>query len=137
VIPDPDGAETGGITPAPQWKRLAGFIVDDVALLSAAVGVSLWAGVEMSDPPWGLYLLCLLVYYFLFEASCQRTLGKLLTGTRVVSTTGARPTDKQMVLRTLYRLVPFEQFSWRGGSMGHDRWSDTMVVASKAASPAG
>lgn len=69
------------------------------------------------------------VYYFSFESLTGRTLGKMVTGTKVISLTGEPLTTGQMLRRTFSRLVPFEAFSFLGNGIGwHDRWSDTVVV---------
>lgn len=75
------------------------------------------------------------VYFFLCEALFQRTLAKLITGTKVVAVNGTRPTFGAIALRTLGRLVPFEPFSFLTGSPGgwHDWWSGTIVVLTHAA----
>jgi uncharacterized RDD family membrane protein YckC len=70
------------------------------------------------------------LYYVLFEGLFGRTLGKLVTGTRVVTSDGGKPRFLQICGRTLARFVPFEPFSFFGsGPSGwHDRWSETRVV---------
>ncbi len=68
-------------------------------------------------------------YYILTEYPFQKTLGKLLTKTKVVSLTGHRPTLKQIILRTLCRSIPFEYFSYLVTVEGiHDKLSKTRVV---------
>jgi uncharacterized RDD family membrane protein YckC len=68
-------------------------------------------------------------YYFLTEYKFQRTLGKVLTRTKVVSLTGDRPTLKQVIIRTLSRSIPFEYFSYLATVEGiHDSLSKTRVV---------
>lgn len=68
-----------------------------------------------------------LIYYFTFESVFQATPGKLLSGTRVVTEEGGKPGTKQIFIRSVTRLVPFEAFSIFG-QMWHDTWSDTYVV---------
>jgi uncharacterized RDD family membrane protein YckC len=70
-------------------------------------------------------------YYVALEAGAGVTLGKLLTGTRVVRADGrGKPSFGQIVGRTFSRFVPFDAFSFLGSSTGgwHDRWSGTLVV---------
>lgn len=70
-----------------------------------------------------------ITYYTVLEASTGRTLGKLVTGTRVVDNDGKLPSLGRILKRSVLRLVPFEAFSFLGDSRGwHDRWSDTWVV---------
>jgi uncharacterized RDD family membrane protein YckC len=75
-------------------------------------------------------ILCMLGYYVGFEALLGRTPGKLITGTRVVTKRGGKPTLGQILGRTLARFVPFEPFSFLGRlpTGWHDRWSRTRVV---------
>jgi uncharacterized RDD family membrane protein YckC len=59
-----------------------------------------------------------------------RSLGKLITGTKVVNQDGSTITAKTAFLRGLYRAVPFDvlsalsipSFPW------HDKWSKTYVI---------
>lgn len=44
-------------------------------------------------------------YYFLFEVATSRSIGKLLTGLKVVDFDGERCSVKQVAIRTLFRLV--------------------------------
>lgn len=83
--------------------------------------------------PWFVYLLGFIAYvlYFVFcESVFGRTVGKLITGTKVVDQNGNLPSTGTIFIRTLARLVPFEAFSFLGdGERGwHDRWTNTYVV---------
>lgn len=71
-----------------------------------------------------------MTYYLVMEVNFQKTIGKMLTGTVVVTEDGGIPTIGQYVKRTFSRLVPFEPFSCFGEkSRGwHDDWSGTYVV---------
>lgn len=74
------------------------------------------------------------IYYLAFEGLFQTTLGKLVTGTRVMTVRGKRPAPPQLFLRTLLRFIPFEPFSFFGSDAGwHDRWSGTCVVRVRGA----
>ena len=51
-------------------------------------------------------------YYFIFETLTKgRTLGKLITKTRVVSTTSGDITIKRYAIRAICRFIPFEPVS--------------------------
>jgi uncharacterized RDD family membrane protein YckC len=52
-----------------------------------------------------LYFALVLVYYFALEATIGQTVGKLLTGVRVVSAGGCRPSAGAVAIRTLLRVV--------------------------------
>jgi uncharacterized RDD family membrane protein YckC len=68
-------------------------------------------------------------YYVFTEYKFQKTVGKLLTKTKVVSLTGEKPTLLQIIFRTLSRSIPFEYFSYFISVEGiHDRISKTRVV---------
>ena len=74
-------------------------------------------------------LLVFFLYYFISEALTARTIGKLITGTVVVTKNGEKPSLKAIAIRSASRLVPFEAFSFLGNNVGwHDKWSDTYVV---------
>lgn len=70
------------------------------------------------------------LYYVLMEALTQRTLGKFITGTRVVMADGSKPEAGIIVKRTLCRFIPFEQFSFIGSTPRgwHDSLSDTYLI---------
>jgi uncharacterized RDD family membrane protein YckC len=70
-------------------------------------------------------------YYFISEAFLGGTIGKLVTGTCVLTTDGKKPDTKTFALRSLIRLVPFEPISCASGDGWHDRWSKTIVVLRK------
>ncbi len=69
-----------------------------------------------------------LIYYPFFETLFGATPAKFLTGTRVVDVNGEKPDFKKSLMRTLYRFVPFEPFSFFGKKGWHDEWSETQVV---------
>lgn len=70
------------------------------------------------------------LYTFLMEYFTKgRTIGKYITGTRVIRTDGQNPTFEEYLIRNISRLVPFDAFSFLGGGNGwHDSWSDTRVI---------
>jgi uncharacterized RDD family membrane protein YckC len=77
-----------------------------------------------------LSLLVFIAYYIVFEALTGRTLGKLVTGTKVVDASGNKPSFGKIVGRNFARLIPFEAFSFLGSSARgwHDSLSGTYVV---------
>jgi uncharacterized RDD family membrane protein YckC len=120
---------------ATKGTRFLNFIIDYVVrlLLAMALGAGLaLAGLPVTNG--GLnYLfafLTVLLYYMAFEGIFGFTVGKLITGTRVVDSEGGPPSFGQIVGRSFARLVPFEQFSFFDNPpVGwHDRWSGTRVV---------
>jgi len=67
-----------------------------------------------------------LIYYLAQEALWGRTLGKLITGTKVVNEDGSKLTFGRALGRTLCRLIPFEALSFLGGSGRPRGWHDTI-----------
>jgi uncharacterized RDD family membrane protein YckC len=84
-----------------------------------------WKGMPFS-------ILLHIIYYVIMESYYQQSLGKMITGTKVVSVNGQTPSFSQVIIRTLCRLIPFEAFSFLGESpVGwHDQFSNTRVVKS-------
>ena len=58
-----------------------------------------------------LQLALALVYYVALEGFFGISIGKLITGTRVVDERGRAPTPVQAAIRTLCRFIPFEPLS--------------------------
>lgn len=71
---------------------------------------------------------------FLTELITQgRSLGKLITGTKVIMIDGTSPTIGNYLLRNIIRGIPFvDQFSYLADKSGlHDKWSQTCVIVKK------
>ena len=77
----------------------------------------------------------LLMYAFIMfvteKISNGRSLGKLITGTKVVKIDGSALTTDDLLKRNFSRAVPFDQLSFFGNNGWHDNWSDTQVVNRK------
>jgi uncharacterized RDD family membrane protein YckC len=73
------------------------------------------------------------LYYLTFEGAFGWTFGKLITKTRVVDESGAKPKFTKLLGRNLVRFIPFEPFSFLGqNAVGwHDKWSGTRVISLK------
>jgi len=72
------------------------------------------------------------LYYFLIENySKGRSIGKFITGTKVVTLEGEIPKSSVFLKRSLYRLIPFEAFSFLGANGWHDSIPKTAVVIKK------
>ena len=70
-------------------------------------------------------------YYALAELLFQRTMGKALLHTLVVTTNDNKPSAGRLLLRTLCRFLPLEPLSmlFSGRALGwHDTLSGTKVV---------
>jgi uncharacterized RDD family membrane protein YckC len=125
-------------------QRFANYIIDAVAfmvflffygilsyLCEAFTGISLSPFDDNIDSILqNLYsMLFYAAFYIIVEGLAKgRTLGKLITKTRVVHIDGEKLQFKDFVLRSLCRIVPFEPFSAFGGYPWHDTWTKTRVV---------
>lgn len=140
----------GGLPLASQGQRFANYFVDAIIVQIAAMASGLVLGVaaialnegSALSPEqettlrilgFALGLLVQIVYYIMMEALFQRTIGKLVTGTRVVTADGGLPGFGQVVGRTFARLIPFEAFSFLGKipTGWHDTLSGTRVIKSR------
>lgn len=127
--------------------RFFNFVIDYVAwyacvfLTGMALGVmTRVTGIDMvsffiGETPvaklWQFVLACAvwLAYYTISEgASKGRSLGKLITRTKVVTDNGEPLTWKLAFKRSLCRLIPFDQLSGWGGHPWHDTITKTCVV---------
>lgn len=80
---------------------------------------------------WGICLAFYFFYYVTFEVVSGKTIGKVLTGTRVVTTNGLALSLPTAMVRTLCRFLPFEPVSFSlGETWWHDSLSRTQVVRS-------
>lgn len=70
-----------------------------------------------------------LVYYGLFESITGSTPGKMLLGRVVIDEYAKKPDFVTILLRSLFRIIPFEAFSCLGERGWHDSWSRTWVVS--------
>jgi uncharacterized RDD family membrane protein YckC len=122
-----DPAERG----ASRGRRFADLMIDQIAMaVVSAVSTAIHPDKGMAE----ILLESIVVpfvYYAVLEATFGWTLGKLVTGTRVVAVDGGRATVMQILGRTLARFIPFEPLSFfgRGAPVGwHDSLSDTRVI---------
>jgi len=80
---------------------------------------------------WQVLFACVIwvIYYTLCEGATKgRTLGKLVTRTKVLTDEGENITWRIAFRRSLCRLIPFEQFSGFGCHPSHDTFTKTCVV---------
>lgn len=140
--------------PASTGQRFLNYLIDVIIfyvfifIISIVAGVSLAASgavtegsseEEVQSAMGGIGLLYLItfgiffLYYSLFEGTKGKTIGKMVTRTKVIRDDGQPMTFGKAFLRTLCRLVPFEFISAfiSGGQMWHDSWTGTRVVKDK------
>lgn len=126
---------------ASQNKRLLNLVLDTVffylATFVCGVGLGLSALLGFLDEQTVDRIANFAAYpiyfaYFIFlEFSFGRSVGKLITGTRVIREDGRRPSLGQILGRTASRLIPFEPFSFLFGNTTtgwHDSISGTRVI---------
>ncbi len=72
-----------------------------------------------------------ILYYFPMEFSKNKSIGKLLTKTCVISADGTKPTAMQILIRCLCRSIPFNIISilFRKGISWHDSIANTRVIS--------
>ncbi len=108
---------------------ILGFVIGMIlALVSPNTLHGLEQGGKLTEYAFGI--LVGMIYYTLFEMITGRTLGKLITGTKVVDEQGNMPQPERILLRSLCRYIPFDAFSFLGGdgTGWHDTLSKTRVV---------
>lgn len=105
-------------------KRLVNYLID--VLLIAGIAFDKFYLLQQTVGFRYVMIGCLVIYYFLSEGLYGRTLGKIFTNTTLRKESGF---VSKVLLRTLLRLVPFEQLSFVFGSKPgwHDRFSKTQL----------
>ena len=101
---------------------LAQFITE---LIQLAIGYDNVIGLTFAYASTIIGLLIYPLMYFVCEFLWQQTPGKFLTKSVVINEYGEKPTPQQIILRSIIRLVPFENahsYGW------HDSWSETFVT---------
>lgn len=136
--PNPVAFASGRPIPAGKWLRFFNFVIDRIG----AIGFGFLVGLGIGASGWkdGLDfiieheivagLLIALAYYVIFEGLTGRTLGKLITGTKVVNERGEKPSFGQILGRSFSRFIPFDALSFFAddGRGWHDSVPGTYVV---------
>lgn len=69
------------------------------------------------------------MYYVFMEYCFQRTVGKFITKTKVVTKEGEKPELYTIIIRTVCRFIPYDSYSYVYTDKGfHDYSSDTSVI---------
>jgi len=123
---------------ASRGQRFANLIIDTIAIYIVAfvigIGLTFTNATFLNDDSllsaYAFGVVLALIYYVPCEAAFGRTVGKLITGTRVIMADGDPPNALNVVGRTFARFIPFEAFSFfAGDSVGwHDSLSRTRVI---------
>lgn len=138
TILDEDVIEHSGVPGshnlASTGQRFLNYLVDVIAqyaITFALIFLAQSSGDSTLSSIAGLSsLFIFFLYYLIMEATTGKTLGKMATRTKVVTSEGEDITFKHAFIRSLSRIVPFEAFSAfsSDGVMWHDRWAGTRVI---------
>ena len=110
------------------------FFVGEVAYV-VAYGPETYEAAVGSIEWYVVFSLLFVSYYLVLESITGRTLGKILLRTRVVTESGARPSLKVILIRTVLRHLPFEPVSFTlNGEWWHDSLSKTKVIRTRRSS---
>jgi len=133
------------LVPADRGKRFGNLIIDTIVLylVQMAIGVAYGVIVALLGAlylvedelylnifSFGMSIIATIAIYTLFEYKTGKTIGKMITKTRVVMEDGAKPTFSKALGRSFARLIPFEVFSGfsSSGLCWHDSLTKTMVI---------
>lgn len=132
-------------------RRFFNYVIDRVCIYLVwrylLFKVNVWILTQFyyyTESRTALYIMGYLMYVLFFvlvestlETLCHgKTIGKWITGTRVVNQDGTPVDGKTAFLRGLFRLVPFDAFSALGSPAfpWHDRWTKTYVIDERESS---
>ncbi|PHR93036.1 MAG: hypothetical protein COA80_13990 [Leeuwenhoekiella sp.] len=115
---------------------LIDFVVYIVLVLAGSLSLDSFFVTTDSDLIIGIgYFMMFVIfmaYYGLSEFYFQKTAGKYVTKTIVVTKNGEKPNAATIIIRTLCRLIPFDRLSFLIVKDGfHDRFSNTTVIREK------
>jgi uncharacterized RDD family membrane protein YckC len=130
---------------ASQGKRLANYLLDLFFLMvfSIIFGYILGVVIAILSPESFMdfergnkfieYLFGFIsgmIYFTIFESLTGRTLAKYITKTKVVNVNGENPDFGTIIIRSFFRFIPFEPFSFLGSESSgwHDKLSKTRVI---------
>src|SRR5262249_6809201 len=125
------------LVPVSAWKRLLNSILDTSLAVAPLRFTGLVSTEIMNVDSWWLDLLYSLaavsLYYFVMETVLGTTIGKFITGCKVITEEGLKPDIGDCLIRTVCRLIPFEWVSFlsRRPIGWHDSISGTVVVDRK------
>jgi uncharacterized RDD family membrane protein YckC len=132
------------ITTASRKRRFVNYLIDrTLSFLLAYVGLLivyiLWRLLHLPFTSSTIWIQCIcffiplvFLYYFIGERYLGRTLGKYITATQVIDKQNFPIKSKQIIIRTIARLVPFDELAILGYDRTtlHDKFSNTRVVPS-------
>jgi uncharacterized RDD family membrane protein YckC len=130
------------------WARFAHLVIDRIVVLAIFVAFGFFASItyelfgteyfiniaeKLSSVNKFTDILVTSSVYLLYATLMEyftkgRTLGKYITGSKVISTDGTEPSFQDYFIRNISRIVPFDALSFFGTNGWHDSWSDTRVI---------
>ncbi len=121
---------------ADKGSRLMNYIIDKIVFIFIiflhAMILDGWLGIipEEGSPFLGIYFFFLYVmYHSIFEQLFKKTPGKFITKSIVMKEDESEIKFKNILIRNMCRLIPFDPMSFMGSTKGwHDKLSKTKVV---------
>jgi len=115
--------------------RFAHGLIDSVLfsfffiLLISIVASFRLSGTGNGVASWTILLVWIFLYFGFMEFHFQKTFAKMMTGTKVLMVDGTKPRLNDILMRTVSRLIPFDNLSFLFAKSGfHDKFSNTIVV---------
>ena len=142
-VTEPDTPKLASYELAKRDQRAIGFMIDALItyplmlllkVLPGALGIFVLFDLKIDlfrIPNLLAWLITLFFYYLICEGIWFRTVGKLVTGTHVIHSSGGDPKFYGILIRTITRFIPLEFLTYLDDKRPrgwHDRWSDTSVV---------
>ncbi|RYD57723.1 MAG: RDD family protein [Sphingobacteriales bacterium] len=138
------------LIPAPNSRRFVNYVVDNTCAYLLVVLCLVCIGIigELANADWVYYLweesltatavqqifgtVVFVSYFTIIEFAMKgRSIGKMITKTIAVSEDGSKITFKQVLIRSICRMIPFEPFGAFANRLWHDRLSKTKVVMNR------
>ena len=135
---DENDIETYDENEVDKTTRMTNYMVDTIIVYTIFFILHLYFMSKENTSPSGdfyrdsrifLFLVSYFSYYLIMESFFNKTIGKFITGTKVVTVSGEKPLFETILGRTLSRLIPFDNFSFLIFTNGiHDELSGTKLV---------
>ena len=115
------------------WTLMLAFVIAKYFITGADIEETIDQIADMNPliDRVGTVLMCSFILFLVEKFTNGRSLGKLITGTKVVKADGSDLTTDDLLKRNFTRAVPFDQLSFLGNIGWHDNWSNTRVVRIK------
>ncbi len=135
ILDNPTDGNDDILIPASTVRRFGNYLIDSILLwivisIVCRMESNMWyyKGYLIDITRIWVTFLSFFAYYTIMEAVFGKTIGKLITRTRVVTESGNKPGFGICLLRTICRFIPFEPFSVFTGIGWHDSIARTVVI---------